>query len=145
MEQAVSLPEHIVDRFPWLSPSRAVLVLRVTVAGLFLAHAIVRVMNGTIPQFAQFLSGVGIPAAVVVVWLITGFEVGGGALLLVGRGVRLLSAGFCVLLLVGILLIHRHRGWFVGEHGTGGSEYSVALLAALVVVAAMEEQPRAER
>lgn len=145
MEQAVLLLENSVNRFPWLSPSRAVLVMRVTVAGLFLAHAIVRVVNGTIPQFALFLSHAGIPAAQAVVWLITGFEVCGGALLLAGRGVRLLSAGFCVLLLVGIQLIHRHRGWFVGEHGTGGSEYSVALLAALVVIAAMDEQPVAHR
>ena len=32
-----------------------------------------------------------------------------------------------------IWLIHRHNGWFVGEHGVGGSEYSVALLAMLLV------------
>jgi putative oxidoreductase len=37
---------------------------------------------------------------------------------------------------VGIILIHRHLGWFVGEHGTGGSEYSVALIVMLLVLAA---------
>ena len=36
---------------------------------------------------------------------------------------------------VGIVLIHRHLGWFVGEHGTGGSEYSVALIVMLLVLA----------
>jgi putative oxidoreductase len=46
--------------------------------------------------------------------------------------------GFGVILLVGIALIHRHLGWFVGEHGTGGSEYSVSLLLALLVIAAAD-------
>ena len=36
----------------------------------------------------------------------------------------------------GIVLIHWRFGWFVGEHGTGGSEYSIALIVMLLVVAA---------
>ncbi|MCU0635000.1 MAG: DoxX family protein [Gemmatimonadaceae bacterium] len=122
--------------FPWLSPRQAMVVLRVTVAGLFLAHALVRIASGTIPQFGGFLERAGLPAGVPLVWAITLFELGGGVLLAVGRATRWMAGGFCVLLVAGIVLIHRHLGWFVGEHGTGGSEYSVALLAALVTIAA---------
>ena len=49
-----------------------------------------------------------------------------------------------VIVAVGIALIHRHNGWFVGEHGTGGSEYSVALLAMLLVIAAHDAARHAD-
>ena len=52
------------------------------------------------------------------------------------RVVRWAASGLAVIVATGIWLIHRHNGWFVGEHGTGGSEYSVALLAMLLVIAA---------
>ena len=51
---------------------------------------------------------------------------------------RWAASGLAVIVAVGIWLIHRHTGWFVGEHGVGGSEYSVALLAMLLVVAASD-------
>jgi len=37
------------------------------------------------------------------------------------------------------LSCHRHLRWFVGENGTGGSEYSVALILALRVIAAADD------
>jgi putative oxidoreductase len=67
---------------------------------------------------------------------ITAYELGAGSLLLFNRGVRWAASGLAVIVATGIWLIHRHNGWFVGEHGTGGSEYSVALLAMLLVIAA---------
>ena len=50
-----------------------------------------------------------------------------------------------VIVAVGIYLIHRHNGWFVGEHGVGGSEYSVALLAMLLAIAAHDADTRREQ
>ena len=35
--------------------------------------------------------------------------------------------------------------WFVGEHGVGGSEYSVALLAMLLAIAAHDADTRREQ
>jgi len=43
------------------------------------------------------------------------------------------------------VLIHSKFGWFVGEHGTGGSEYSVALLLLLFLVAVDDRASRALR
>lgn len=113
--------------------------LRIGVAVLFMLHAIVRAMRpGSVQSFGRFLSSQHIPFGEGVVWLITAFEVIGGLLMIVGYRTRCMSAGFATILIVGIALIHRRLGWFVGEHGTGGSEYSVALLLALAVIAAAD-------
>ena len=122
--------------YPWIRPQLALHALRITTAALFMAHAIVRIANGTIPQFAYFMDTHGFPHGVVWVWAITTYEICAGTLLVLNRGVRWAASGLAVIAAVGIAIIHRHNGWFVGEHGTGGSEYSVALLAMLLVVAA---------
>ena len=75
-------------------------------------------------------------------WGITAFELVGGVLLALGYYVRVLAAAFIGLLLVGIGLIHASFGWFVGEHGTGGSEYSVILIVIFVVLAANPDKRR---
>lgn len=124
--------------FPFVQLPAALVLLRVTVACLFMAHAVVRLANGSIPQFGEFLSNRGLPLGVPLVWTITAWELAGSVALIANQWVRGVTAGFMVLLLAGIALIHAPRGWFVGEHGTGGSEYSVALLAALVVIAAAD-------
>lgn len=124
------------SRYPWISPQLALHVLRVATAGLFMAHAIVRIANGTIPQFAGFMETRGFPHGAAWVWAITAYEICAGTLIVLNRGVRWAASGLAVIAAVGIAIIHRHNGWFVGEHGIGGSEYSVALLAMLLVLAA---------
>lgn len=129
-----------MQKFPFLSLKQSLLILRIAVAVIFLAHAIVRIGNGTIPQFGEFMESKGLPFGAAWVWAITAYEIAGGVLLLLGIYTRLLTAGFIILLLVGIVLIHASLGWFVGEHGTGGCEYSVILIVALLVIAA-EKRP----
>lgn len=103
---------------------------------VFFMHAIVRLINGTISQFGGFLNDKGLVIGVPLVWMITAFEMVGSVLMAMGYFRKILSAGFIIMLLIGILLIHASLGWFVGEHGSGGSEYSFILIVALVVVAA---------
>jgi len=122
--------------FPFINLNRALALLRISVALIFMAHAAVRIGNGTISRFAQFLEGKGLPAGTVVVWLVTIYELGGGLLLVVNKATRWVAAGFILLLLAGILIIHASLGWFVGEHGTGGMEYSFVLIVSLLVIAA---------
>lgn len=122
----------------------ALVVLRVSLAAVFLAHAVVRITGGTIDRFAGFLNGKGLVFGQALVRSITAFELMGGALLALGYFVKWLSAGFIVLLLAGIVLIHASQGWFVGEHGTGGVEYSfVLIIAFLVVLASTRSDPAA--
>lgn len=125
-----------MKQFPFLSLPHTVVLLRLLTAAVFLAHAVVRICGGTIDRFAGFLENEGFFFGKAVVWSITAFELLGGALMAIGYGTRWLAAGFILLLVAGIVLIHASNGWFVGEHGTGGIEYSAVLIAALLVIAA---------
>lgn len=125
--------------FPFVTLAMALTLLRIGTATLFMLHAVVRVFTpGSIPQFGSALTHYGLPQGVAVVWALTVFELGGGLLMILGVRTRIMASGFATILIVGIALIHRRLGWFVGEHGTGGSEYSVALLLALLVIAAAD-------
>lgn len=134
----------LVRAYPWLSLPRAFLVARVATAGFFMAHAVVRILNGTIPRFGQFMESLGFPAGVPVVWAITAVELVAGTMLIFRWRVREAATALFAIALGGIVLIHRNLGWFVGEHGSGGSEYSVALIVLLLLIAAYETSARAE-
>lgn len=129
-----------MKNFPFISQTQSLVLLRVSLAGIFMAHAIVRLINGTIPQFGGFLDTKGLLYGVAIVWIITVFEILGGVLMALGYFIKWLSLGFIFMLVVGIVIIHYDLGWFVGEHGSGGCEYSVFLIVALVVVATDREK-----
>lgn len=129
-----------MKNFPFLTLKQALIVLRISTACMFLAHASVRLFNGTIDRFGGFLNTKGLVFGTPIVWGITVFEIVGGILLALGYFKRELSAGFIAMLLVGIVLIHASLGWFVGEHGSGGSEYSFILIIALIVIAADKKE-----
>jgi putative oxidoreductase len=67
--------------------------------------------------------------------VLTVFEIVGGMMMAFGYFTRWMASGFIIVLLIGIVLIHAELGWFVGEHGSGGVEYSIVLLASLLVIA----------
>lgn len=106
--------------FPFFSLKTALIVLRISLAVVFLSHAIVRITGGTIDRFAGLLNAKGLVIGHVLVWSITVFELVCGLLLALGYFTKWISAGFVGLLLAGIVLIHAGQGWFVGDHGTGG-------------------------
>ena len=116
------------------------MLLRVATALVFFLHAIARVWNDTIGIFGSFLNQKGLVIGTPLVWAITAFELIGGVLLAIGKFSKLVCFGFLFILLVGIVLIHFSNGWFVGEHGTGGMEYSFILIIALLTVMSAEEQ-----
>ncbi|MCC6925780.1 DoxX family protein [Novosphingobium sp.] len=127
--------------YPYVSRNLALKLLRIVTPLLFMAHAVVRIgPPGTIDQFALFMGNLGFPAPVAVVWAITLVELVAGTMLIAGIKVRWAASALAAIAAGGIVLIHAHLGWFVGEHGTGGSEYSVALLVMLLVIAAHDPQ-----
>lgn len=134
----------MMNAYPFLSLAQALFVVRLGTALLFMAHAAVRIANGTIPQFGKFMTSVGFPAGEAVVWMITVVELVAGTLLIVNRHVRIAATALFAIAATGIVLIHRHLGWFVGEHGTGGSEYSVALMILLILIAAADRRTGAQ-
>ena len=121
-----------------LSLRQALIVLRIGTPLLFMAHAVTRIVVESIPQFASFLGDLGFPEPTLVVWAITLTELIAGCLLMFGRCVRTACAALVLVAAGGIALIHARHGWFVGEHGTGGSEYSVCLIMCLLVLAAAD-------
>ena len=131
--------------FPWWPLPDALRLLRIVTALLFMAHASMRIVNDSIPQFGTFMESQGFLHGQAWVWAITCCELTAGILLIINRGVRWAASALAGIVAVGIWLIHRHNGWFVGEHGTGGSEYSVALLAMLLVIAAQDASSRQAR
>jgi putative oxidoreductase len=124
-----------MNKIPFISLSQSLILLRFCIPMLFVSHAIVRIANGTILTFSDFLSNKGFGhLAIFVVWGITIFEIIGGITLAFGYFVKWISVVFIIMLIFGIVLIHAQLGWWVGEHGTGGMEYSVALIFALLVI-----------
>lgn len=132
---------RVLRGYPWWPLADALRLLRIVTALLFMAHASMRFVYASIPQFAWAMENLyGFHHGERWVLAITAYELGAGSLLLLNRGVRWAASGLAVIVSVGIYLIHRHNGWFVGEHGVGGSEYSVALLAMLLVLAAHDAE-----
>lgn len=132
----------LMGRFPFLPLPVMLPVMRYAVALIFFLHAIVRVFNGTIPRFADYLTNKGLPFGKALVIAITVLEVGGSVLLVFNFFVRQIAAALFILLLTGIILIHAENGWFTGEHGSGGIEYSFILMIVLMVIAAAGDQQR---
>jgi putative oxidoreductase len=70
--------------------------------------------------------------------MITISELVAATMIVTGFAVRYAAGALLCIAVGGIILIHRNFGWFVGEHATGGSEYSVALIALLAAIAASD-------
>ena len=107
----------------------AAFLLRVSLGVMFIAHGLLKVVVFTLPGTAQFFESVGLPgwAAYPVAY----FEIGGGALLILGVGTRTLSLLF-VPILLGALAVHAGNGWTFSAPN-GGWEYPAFLIAAVVV------------
>lgn len=129
-----------MSRFPFISSGHAIALMRVVTALIFVAHAAVRVVGSTIGQFAAFLEDKRFSYGVLIVWCITIYEIAGGLLMALGIFTRWLAIGFIVIIVAGIFIIHAANGWFVGEHGTGGMEYSILLITALIVIATSDKK-----
>lgn len=108
---------------------------RVLVAGLFIAHGVIRAWVGTVDDFGTFLDSRGFPFGVVLAWMITIFEIAGGAALAAGKYTRPIALGFVFHQVMGIALVHAKNGWFVVGHGTYGVEYSVLLIGSCLLIA----------
>jgi putative oxidoreductase len=124
-----------MKNFPFLSSSQSLLLFRIALPLFFVAHAVTRIANGTINRFAGFLSTKGFFATTAIVWGITVYEIIGGIALALGYFTKYLSLGFILMLIMGNIIIHYQNGWWVGEHGEGGMEYSCALILGLIVIA----------
>ena len=127
------------------NPAWAHLLLRSTVALVFLSHTLTRMVTERVAPFGKAFDAWGWPLGIYWAWGVTLWELVGGVLLLLGVKPWLVSLVFVVQMLFGIYLVHLKHGWFVVGHGFNGMEYSVTLIAALSAIAltAPRELPHA--
>ncbi|MBX0301118.1 DoxX family protein [Cryobacterium sp. 1639] len=113
------------------SPSLALLVLRLAVGAVFIAHGAQKVFvygfAGTSGSFADM----GVPLAEVAGPVVALLELIGGVLLVLGLGTRIAAAALAVDMLVATLLVHLTAGIFVAE---GGYELTLVLGATAVAL-----------
>ncbi|NIY72747.1 DoxX family protein [Marivivens donghaensis] len=97
----------------------AAFILRVSTGILFLAHGLMKVFTFTIPGTVGFFESLGLPGFLAYLTIIA--ELGGGALLILGIGTRLVSLALIPVLL-GATWAHAGNGWSFSAAG-GGWEY----------------------
>jgi putative oxidoreductase len=110
-------------------------VLRLVLCAILFTHGAYRFYEGSVPVLGEILGKIGFPAGVFLAYCVNIAETVGTVLL----AARLLVVPVCVILsfiyVTGIVLFHRHEGFFVVGPGTGGWEYSALLITCLLVTA----------
>ncbi|WP_374432824.1 DoxX family protein [Inhella sp.] len=124
-----------------LSPNRANCVLRWALALFFMIHAASRFTEADYFRgLGAGLEQLGLPFGFYFGVAATALELTGGTALLLNRGARWAALGLFGISAVGIGVIHLRLGWFVGEFGNGGAEFSLALCAVCLLVAAWDRE-----
>jgi putative oxidoreductase len=108
----------------------AATLLRVTLGGLFLAHAALKYFVFTPAGAAHFFESVGVPGFVA--YLAIAAETAGGIALVAGVYTRIAALALVPLLLGAIVTVHGHNGFFFND-ANGGWEYPAFWIVALVV------------
>jgi putative oxidoreductase len=109
----------------------AALLLRIALGVMFLAHGLTKLLVFTLPGTAQFFAKIGFAG-----WLaypVTFFEIGAGALLILGVWPRWIAVIAAVQLFVAST-VHFGNGWGF-SNPNGGWEYPVFLSVAAAVLA----------
>lgn len=127
------------------STSLGLLLLRLSLGLMYLAHAGLKLFVFTLPGTAQFFAGQGLPGPLA--YAVFAAEALGGALLLLGVYPRQAALAL-VPILLGAAWVHAPNGWVFTAPG-GGWEYPVFLAAMSVVqwlagdgAAALKRSPR---
>ena len=109
----------------------AILLLRLCLGAMFLAHAWLKVKVFTLPGTVKYFQSLGLPGAMAYVTIAA--ELGGAACLVLGLYPRY-AALLLVPLMVGtIVMEHGKHGWLFSNKG-GGWEYPAFWSASLLAV-----------
>lgn len=103
----------------------ALLAARIAVGAVLIMRGWHRWFDAGIPRQAEVLAEGGMPAADLLAWLVTMFEVVGGVLLIAGLATRFVGAGMIAMHTV--LLLQKLDAGFMA--GSGGYEYHLVLAA----------------
>jgi putative oxidoreductase len=112
----------------------AILLLRLSLGLMFLAHATLKWKVFTIPGTIKYFRSIGLPGWLAYVTL--AIEFGGGFALIVGLAPRLVALLLVPLLLGTIVTVHGRNGWLF-TNKDGGWEYPAFWIVGLLVLAAL--------
>jgi putative oxidoreductase len=120
--------------FPAPAPARdlAVLVTRVAVGLVFLAHGWQKLSTNGIDGTTAFFDQVGVPAAWAAAWFAAVVELAGGAALVLGLAVPVAGLLLVVDMIGAYAFVHAGAGLFVEQ---GGYELVLTLGAAALLLA----------
>lgn len=125
-----------MKNFPFITLPQSLILFRILVSGLMIAHGAIRIAAGTVDGFGVFLNSKGFVIGTAIAWFLTLFEIAGGLVMAAGLLVKWIAVIFIIELAMGIILVHAPNGWFVVGYQSGGVEYSVLLIFSLLVIAA---------
>jgi putative oxidoreductase len=119
--------------------SYAVLLLRLTLGAVFIAHALLKALVLTLPGTATVFAAHGFPGWTAYPVFVA--ELLGGLALVAGVYSRVVALGLIPVLL-GAFMVHWPNGWYFAAPD-GGWEYIAVLIAGLVVQAGLGDGPLA--
>lgn len=108
-----------------------ILLLRLALASLFLAHALLKIRVFTIPGTISFFQSLGLPGWLAYVTITA--ELVGAACLILGIYARLVALVLVPLILGTIVTVHGKKGWLF-SNPDGGWEFPAFWAAALFAV-----------
>ncbi|MAG53079.1 MAG: DoxX family protein [Nanoarchaeota archaeon] len=114
----------------------APLFLRLGVGVIFLVHGIGKLFSigplaVGVQNFSGFLAGMGVPAALVVAWIVALVETLGGIAILIGFQTRCASLLVAINIGFALILVHLKNGF---ANGNGGFEFPLLLFLATLTL-----------
>lgn len=122
------------------------ILFRLLLCGILAAHGWARLLAGGVAPFGAYLDGNGFPAGILIAWGITLLEIVGTIVMAFGsRYTPHLCAVYIGIYTTGLFMVHMPEGWFVVGLGRNGMEYSVLLIASLLLVGYNHLSPQARQ
>jgi putative oxidoreductase len=135
---AIPAPRYSID---FHTGPAAVLLLRVSLGVMFLAHSVVlKLFTYGLAGTAAFFVGVGLPGSLA--YITFAAELVGGALLILGVQTRWVALALSPILLGAVVWVHAKNGWMFGNPN-GGWEYPLYLFVLCGAQALLGDGPLA--
>ena len=117
---------------PSPAASLGLLVLRVVVGAIFIAHGAQKIFEFTLPGTIESFTAMGVPLPAIAATVVAFVEFGGGILLVLGFFTRIVGILLAINMVVALVLVHLPAGLWVGN---GGYEFVAVLGAAALALA----------
>ncbi|MFQ5747701.1 MAG: DoxX family protein [Gemmatimonadota bacterium] len=120
----------------WHNPDRGLLILRLAIGLIFLAHGWTKIFGSQVSFVHEMLHMAGWSIPEPILWLVAVLELLGGIALLLGVFTRPLALALALEMIVAVILFHAKQGFFISSLPNAplayGFEYHVALVGGLL-------------